>query len=84
MPRYDMLCKSCSHNFEIQKSFSDDSKVLCPLCNGETRQIYSPPYTFMRDNSVPDSLREAGSHLKPQEKAHLDGIIRRAADNATR
>lgn len=81
MPRYDMLCKSCSHDFEISKSFTDDAVIVCPLCGGETRQIYSPPYTFTRDNSKPESLKEAGSHLRPQEKAHLDGIIKRAADN---
>ena len=40
MPTYDYRCRDCSHEFEIQQSFSDDSLTECPQCGGSLRKVF--------------------------------------------
>ncbi|MDA8277336.1 MAG: FmdB family transcriptional regulator [Actinomycetota bacterium] len=40
MPRYEYICKSCSYNFEVQQSFSDDPLTTCEKCGGELRKVF--------------------------------------------
>ena len=40
MPRYEYICKSCSNNFEVQQSFSDDPLSTCDKCGGELRKVF--------------------------------------------
>ncbi|MDA8025296.1 MAG: FmdB family transcriptional regulator [Actinomycetota bacterium] len=40
MPRYEYICKSCSYNFEVQQSFSDDPLTICEKCGGELRKVF--------------------------------------------
>ncbi|MDA8197211.1 MAG: FmdB family transcriptional regulator [Actinomycetota bacterium] len=40
MPRYEYICKSCSYNFEVQQSFSDDPLTVCEKCGGELRKVF--------------------------------------------
>ncbi|MFC2071621.1 FmdB family zinc ribbon protein [Chloroflexota bacterium] len=42
MPIYEYECSGCSSRFELKQSFSDDSRVSCPQCGGNTRRIFSP------------------------------------------
>ncbi|MBT3276311.1 MAG: hypothetical protein HN368_24400 [Spirochaetales bacterium] len=39
MPTYEYECKSCSHNFEVFQSMSDDSLTECPECRKEIRRV---------------------------------------------
>lgn len=41
MPTYAYACKDCSHAFEIQQSFSDNSLSVCPECNGNLRKKFN-------------------------------------------
>ena len=34
MPTYAYACKDCTHSFDIQQSFSEDSLTVCPECGG--------------------------------------------------
>lgn len=40
MPTYAYQCKSCSHAFEVQQSFSDEPVSKCPECGGEVKKIF--------------------------------------------
>lgn len=40
MPMYAYACKDCSHAFDIQQSFSDDSLTVCPACGGTLRKKF--------------------------------------------
>lgn len=41
MPDYDYNCKSCNHNFTINKSMTDDTIPVCPSCkSAETVKIW--------------------------------------------
>ena len=42
MPAYDFRCLSCETVFELTRSHSDNSAVVCPSCGGETKRIFTP------------------------------------------
>lgn len=42
MPVYEYRCRKCSHQFEVQQSFTDDALTVCPECEGELRKVYAP------------------------------------------
>jgi len=42
LPIYEYECSECSHKFELRRSFSDDSPVLCPRCECSARRVFSP------------------------------------------
>lgn len=42
MPLYEYRCRTCSHQFEVQQSFSDDPLSVCPECGGELRKVFNP------------------------------------------
>jgi len=39
MPTYEYECKSCSHNFEVFQSMSDQPLKECPKCGKEIRRL---------------------------------------------
>lgn len=41
MPLYEYRCRTCSHQFEVQQSFSDDPLSVCPECGGELRKVFN-------------------------------------------
>jgi putative FmdB family regulatory protein len=41
VPTYAYACKDCSHAFEIQQSFSDNSLSVCPECSGTLRKKFN-------------------------------------------
>ncbi|MEV7646673.1 FmdB family zinc ribbon protein [Arthrobacter sp. NPDC089319] len=41
MPTYAYACKDCTHAFDIQQSFSDDSLTVCPECGGNLRKKFN-------------------------------------------
>lgn len=41
MPTYAYACKDCSHAFDIQQSFTDDSLTVCPECRGALRKKFN-------------------------------------------
>ncbi|HEY96319.1 MAG TPA: hypothetical protein G4O15_15450 [Dehalococcoidia bacterium] len=42
MPIYEYECSECSKRFELRRSFSDESEVLCPDCKCAAIRIFSP------------------------------------------
>ena len=47
MPIYVYECESCHNRFEIKRSLSDDSKVICPDCGSDFVFKVFSPYTFV-------------------------------------
>ena len=44
MPIYQYKCESCDHDFELKKSFKDDSNhVHCPECGEHAGRVFVPP-----------------------------------------
>ena len=41
MPTYAYACKDCSHAFDIQQSFTDNSLTVCPECRGTLRKKFN-------------------------------------------
>lgn len=41
MPIYEYKCNDCSTQFELRRSFGDESESPCPSCKGKTRRIFS-------------------------------------------
>ena len=59
MPTYEYECRRCSVRFEVKRSFTENSSVPCPKCQGETRLVFSPvpvifkgPGFYTTDNMV--------------------------------
>ena len=48
MPIYEFVCPNCSHEFELIRSFSDNSMPACPQCANEevNRQVGRPAIHF--------------------------------------
>jgi len=41
VPIYEYKCNDCSTQFELRRSFGDESESPCPNCKGKTRRIFS-------------------------------------------
>ena len=41
VPTYQYACTDCDHAFDQVQSFSEDSLVECPQCNGRLRKIFN-------------------------------------------
>jgi len=42
MPIYEYECSTCSSRFEVRRTFNSETVDLCPRCQGQGRQIFSP------------------------------------------
>lgn len=47
MPFYEFHCDKCG-KFEVTRSILDSTLTECPTCNGEIRQVFSPPLVIWR------------------------------------
>jgi putative FmdB family regulatory protein len=68
MPSYDFRCKECSHVCEVTRPGSDDSPVVCPVCGGDTKQVFHPVGVHFKgsgfhntDNRRPEKVSDAPS-----------------------
>jgi putative FmdB family regulatory protein len=44
LPIYQYKCEDCSCEFEVRKSFSDESNhVTCPDCGKKANRVFIPP-----------------------------------------
>ena len=62
MPVYEYECKDCSREFELRRSFDDESDALCPECEGRTRRVFSlVPIVFKGPGFYVTDSRKNGS-----------------------
>ncbi|MCC9203735.1 FmdB family zinc ribbon protein [Arthrobacter sp. zg-Y769] len=73
MPTYAYACKDCSHSFDIQQSFSEDSLTVCPECGGRLRKKFnSVGVVFKGSGFYRTDSRDAASTV-PAAPAKADG-----------
>ena len=73
MPTYAYACKDCSHSFDIQQSFSDDSLTVCPECGGHLRKKFnSVGVVFKGSGFYRTDSRDAASSV-PAAPAKSEG-----------
>ncbi len=79
MPSYDMFCFSCEDIFEVRRSMSDDSAVICASCgSNQVKQAFiQVPTMFVRNIDHPDSPLDDMPNA-PQMRAQADMAIRKA------
>lgn len=47
MPRYDYVCETCDHQFEVRQSFDSEPVATCPRCdNTARRKFHAVPIVF--------------------------------------
>ncbi|MCC9144958.1 MULTISPECIES: FmdB family zinc ribbon protein [unclassified Arthrobacter] len=64
MPTYAYACKDCTHSFDIQQSFSEDSLTVCPECGGRLRKKFnSVGVVFKGSGFYRTDSREAASSV---------------------
>ena len=63
MPTYEYRCKSCSHQFDIVQSFTDDALTVCPDCGEATlKKVFgNVGITFKGSGFYKTDSRSAGS-----------------------
>jgi putative FmdB family regulatory protein len=63
MPTYEYRCKSCSHQFDVVQSFTDDALTTCPECGEATlKKVFgNVGITFKGSGFYKTDSRSAGS-----------------------
>ncbi len=42
MPTYQYACTDCAERSEVVQKFTDEPLLVCPLCGGKLRKVFSP------------------------------------------
>jgi putative FmdB family regulatory protein len=65
MPIYEYQCTSCKNNFEVVRTFTDETIEKCPKCGKKARKTISAPKIIFKgkgfystDNRPPDSTKK--------------------------
>ncbi|MCL2442481.1 MAG: zinc ribbon domain-containing protein [Treponema sp.] len=85
MPTYEYECKSCSHNFEIFQSMSDQPLKDCPECGKEIRRlIFGGAGVIFKGSGfyVTDKGKSAGSETKAAGTVASAGKTETKSDSA--
>ena len=63
MPTYEYRCKTCSHQFDIVQSFTDDALTVCPDCGEATlKKVFgNVGITFKGSGFYKTDSRSAGT-----------------------
>ncbi len=72
MPLYEYECESCSHKFEVRRSFAEGASAKCPRCHCTAQRVFAPvPIVFKGSGFyVTDYRKEkAPSEDKPAKPA---------------
>lgn len=70
MPMYDYECNDCAAEFEVRRSFNDQSEVCCPKCKGRSRRVFSAvPIVFKGPGFYVTDYRKNGSTPKEEKES---------------
>ncbi|MBM3118950.1 MAG: FmdB family transcriptional regulator [Chloroflexi bacterium] len=75
MPIYQYLCPKCNLKFELKRSFSDESIVVCPKCQNGASRLFAPvPIIFKGSGFYATDNRkgvseDAGKEDKKEDKS---------------
>ena len=63
MPAYTYECETCGDVFDVRRSMTDDSPVVCTVCAGSrVRQVYYAPAMVGRSSSGSASRAQAANN----------------------
>jgi putative FmdB family regulatory protein len=84
MPTYDYRCRDCSHEFEIQQSFSDDALTECPQCGGSLRKVFGNVAISFKGSGFykTDSRNGAGSGGSKGSNGSKDSSTESSSDSS--
>ncbi|MYD94061.1 MAG: zinc ribbon domain-containing protein [Chloroflexi bacterium] len=62
MPAYTYECETCQDVFDVRRSMTDDSPVVCTMCaSSRVRQVYYAPAMVGRSSSGSSSQAQAAN-----------------------
>ncbi|MBN1367835.1 MAG: hypothetical protein JW967_07900 [Dehalococcoidales bacterium] len=69
MPLYQYKCEKCNFEFELKKSFSDDSNhVHCPECGEHAERVFVPPAIIFKGSGFYVTDYKANATLPSVDK----------------
>ena len=87
MPRYDYVCQTCGHQFELRQSFDAEPVATCPQCENTARRKFTAvPIVFKGSGwYVNDYGKKSSTTSTPSSSngASADGAESKAKDTAT-
>jgi putative FmdB family regulatory protein len=84
LPLYEYECSECSTRFELRRSFSDESEVLCPDCKCLATRIFSPvPIIFKGSGFYVTDHRSNHGHSEPPATSTGDDSISSKSSETT-
>lgn len=90
MPTYDYMCDSCTNEFEIFRSMSDETPQVCPKCSAATTHVIPRGGSgfIVKNGTRRTTLKQRHGHKKqdstatPMESAMAKAQDANAAQNA--
>ena len=74
MPTYEYRCKSCSHELEVQQSFTDDPLSTCPSCGAEAlRKVFGNIAVTFKGSGFYKTDNRSGSSSSSSSSSSSDG-----------
>ena len=69
MPAYDRKCPKCSHEFEVRRSFSDNSPIPCQKCGTESKALFRTVPAMFGRSGRKDSPLDDMPHAEQMRSA---------------
>lgn len=86
MPIYQYRCESCSNEFEVRKSFNEDSDhVVCPACGQKANRVFIPPAIIFKGSGFyvtdykANSTLPSGDSAKEKAKKDISEVTSKAS-----
>ena len=75
MPKYEYLCESCGHRFEVFQHIADTPLTTCPNCSGHIHRVLFPAGIVFKGSGFykTDSRGTSSASTPPPTAAHDAG-----------
>ena len=92
MPLYEYECESCSHKFELRRSFNEGATARCPRCQCTAARVFAPvPIVFKgsgfyvtdyrKEKAPGDEKSPVKTEVKSETKVEKSGGDKTTASN---
>jgi len=71
LPIYEYECTRCSSRFELKQSFSENTPVSCPRCEGDVQRVFSPAAIIFKGSGF-YSTDSRDNHGSSSHKGNID------------
>jgi len=81
LPIYEYKCEGCSCEFDVRKSFSDDSNhVVCPDCGKKAHRVFAAPAIIFKGSGFYVTDYKTNSALPSGESGKKEKAKKDIAD----